>query len=72
VPDLYLLKKCEELLSWHVAGPGVDNLVLIQFHDLDVLVGYFCSSQSERTVFIFLQYKFSIQWLIELCRDNSW
>ena len=55
-----------------MAGPGVDNLVLIQFHDLDVLVGYFCSSQSERTVFIFLQYKFSIQWLIELCRDNSW
>lgn len=55
-----------------MAGPGVDNLVFIHFHNLDVLVGYVCSSQSESTAFVFPQYKFSIQWLIELCRDNSW
>lgn len=51
-----------------MVGSGVDNLVFIEFQNLDVLIGYFCSSQSERTVFIlFLQYKFSMQWLVELC-----
>lgn len=54
-------------MTWHVAGPRVDNLVFIQFQNLDVLIGYFCSSQLERTVFIFPQYKFSIQQSIELC-----
>lgn len=29
-------------------GPGVDNLVFILFQNLDVLIGYFCSSQSTR------------------------
>jgi hypothetical protein len=60
--------KCEELLTWHVAGPGVDNLVFIDFQNFEVLIGYFCSSHLERAVFVlFLQYKFSIQWLVELC-----
>lgn len=55
-------------MTWHVAGPGVDNLVFVEFQNRDVLIGYVCSSQLGRAVFIlFLQYKFSMQWLIELC-----
>ena len=34
-----------------MAGPGVDNLVFIQFHNLDVLVGYFCSSQKGQCLY---------------------
>lgn len=36
-----------------MAGPGVDNVVFIEFQNLDVLIGYFCSSQKGQCLYYF-------------------